>query len=126
MIRYVRGYVRIRVSGRFAERFLNSCSHHKVRLWELKPLPEGYEMNLFLSGFRKNAAGHQKNGDPVRHYQTDRFSVLDLSIQETPFLLSRILFVYPGSLFPLFTYLGDRIFRKPDPYRRIAFEISGI
>ena len=62
MIRYVRGYVRIRVSGRFAERFLNSCSHHKVRLWELKPVPEGYEMNLFLSGFRKMQPVIKKTG----------------------------------------------------------------
>ena len=62
MIRYVRGYVRIRVSGRFAERFLNSCSHHKVRLWELKPVLEGYEMNLFLSGFRKMQPVIKKTG----------------------------------------------------------------
>ncbi|MDE8722414.1 sporulation protein YqfD, partial [Alistipes putredinis] len=33
IIRYIKGYIRIRVIGYSAERFLNACSHKGIFLW---------------------------------------------------------------------------------------------
>ena len=65
LVRYIRGYLMIHVTGSFAERFLNGCSHHKIRLWNLKPVPGGYEMNITISGFRKLKPIIRKTGIKV-------------------------------------------------------------
>lgn len=52
-LRYMFGYLKIRITGDFAERFLNMCSYHKIELWNLKPDNLSYEMNISVSGFRK-------------------------------------------------------------------------
>ncbi len=53
MIRYLRGYVRIRVEGYSPERFLNLCSFHQIFIWGLTPVGNAYEMYMTLSGFRQ-------------------------------------------------------------------------
>lgn len=53
MIRYIRGYVRIRVIGYSAERFLNACSHRSIYIWDLRPVNGAYEMYMAVDGFRK-------------------------------------------------------------------------
>lgn len=52
-IRYLRGYVKIRVEGYSPERFLNLCSFHHIFIWGLTPSGNAYEMYMSLSGFRK-------------------------------------------------------------------------
>ncbi len=53
IIRYMRGYVKIRVEGESTERFLNLCSHHKIFIWGLSPCDAAYEMYVTVDGFRK-------------------------------------------------------------------------
>lgn len=53
MIRYVHGYVRIRVEGFSPERFLNLCRHHQIYIWGLAPRGNAYEMYISLRGFKK-------------------------------------------------------------------------
>lgn len=53
IIRYIRGYVKIRVQGYSPERFLNLCRYHEVMIWGLMPVGNSYEMYLTLEGFRK-------------------------------------------------------------------------
>lgn len=53
IIRYVHGYVKIRVEGYSPERFLNLCSHHQIYIWGLTPCGNAYEMYMSLKGFRK-------------------------------------------------------------------------
>lgn len=53
LIRYLCGYVRIRVEGYSPERFLNMCSYHGIYIWGLKPCGHAYEMYMELSGFRR-------------------------------------------------------------------------
>lgn len=53
IIRYMRGYVKIRVEGESTERFLNLCSHHKIFIWGLAPCDTAYEMYVTIDGFRK-------------------------------------------------------------------------
>ena len=52
-IRFLRGYVRIRVRGFSPERFLNMCSYHDIYVWGLSPISSGYEMYLSAADFKK-------------------------------------------------------------------------
>lgn len=53
IIRYLQGYLCIRITGYSPERFLNLCSHHKIYIWGLVPQPDCYEMFITVKGFRK-------------------------------------------------------------------------
>ena len=52
IIRYMHGYVRIRVEGYSPERFLNLCRHRQIYIWGLAPCGGAYEMYMSLKGFR--------------------------------------------------------------------------
>lgn len=51
VIRFYRGYVRIRVDGFAPQRFLNLCSVHGIELWDIESKGYLYEMNLSISDF---------------------------------------------------------------------------
>lgn len=65
IIRYIKGYIRIRVVGYSAERFLNACSHKGIFLWGLKPVGGAYEMNITIKGFRQLKPIIRKTGTKV-------------------------------------------------------------
>lgn len=65
IIRYIKGYIRIRVIGYSAERFLNACSHKGIFLWGLKPVGGAYEMNITIKGFRQLKPIIRKTGTKV-------------------------------------------------------------
>ncbi len=50
---YLRGYVRIRITGYSPERFLNLCKHKGIEMWGLEAKSQAYEMYMTVSGFRK-------------------------------------------------------------------------
>ena len=52
LFRYLKGYVKIRITGYSPERFLNMCCFHGIRIWELKSVGNAYEMYISLAGFR--------------------------------------------------------------------------
>lgn len=53
LLKLLKGYVVIRLSGYSPERFLNLCSHHRIVLWGLRSVGTEYEMCVSISGFRK-------------------------------------------------------------------------
>ena len=53
ILRFLRGYVKIRIKGYSPERFLNLCSHHQIDIWGLQPCKNSYEMYVKLKDFRK-------------------------------------------------------------------------
>lgn len=65
LIRYIEGYLRIRVEGYFAERFLNACRHRGIYLWGLRSVPGAYEMNITIKGFKKLKPIIRKTGTKV-------------------------------------------------------------
>ena len=65
MIRYIKGYVQIRVIGYSAERFLNACSHRGIYIWGLRPSNGAYEMYMSVDGFRKLKPIIKKTGTRV-------------------------------------------------------------
>ena len=62
---YLKGYVRIRVSGYSPERFLNACRYKNIYIWDLKRVSGAYEMNLSISGFRRLKEIIRKTGTKV-------------------------------------------------------------
>jgi sporulation protein YqfD len=52
LLRYFKGYVKIRVKGYSPERFLNMCRHHQIYIWGLTPSGDAYEMYISLQDFR--------------------------------------------------------------------------
>lgn len=65
VIRYIRGYLCIRVTGHSVERFLNACSHKGISLWGLRPSQGAYEMNITIHGFRQLKPIIRKTGANV-------------------------------------------------------------
>lgn len=52
LLKYVRGYVRIRVWGFSPERFMNLCSSRNILLWDITKKADSYEMCISLKSFR--------------------------------------------------------------------------
>ncbi len=53
IMRYLCGYVKIRIRGTSPERFLNLCRYHQILIWGLCPREDSYEMYVTLQGFRR-------------------------------------------------------------------------
>lgn len=53
ILKFIKGYLIIRVTGYSPERFLNLCGRHGIVLWELRNRKTEYEMCISISGFRK-------------------------------------------------------------------------
>ena len=51
LLKYIKGYLRIRVSGFSPERFMNLCSNKGILLWNIVREGDVYYMNINLSGF---------------------------------------------------------------------------
>ena len=65
LIRYLKGYLKIRVIGYSPERFLNACSHRGIYLWDLHSGQGAYEMYITVQGFRKLKPIIKKTGTKV-------------------------------------------------------------
>lgn len=65
MIRYIKGYVKIRVSGYSPERFINACRYRNIYLWGLLPRKGAYEMYTTIQGFKKLKPIIRKTGTKV-------------------------------------------------------------
>ncbi len=50
-LKYIRGYLRIRVTGFSPERFMNLCSNKGILLWNISREGDVYYMNINLKGF---------------------------------------------------------------------------
>ena len=64
-LRYIKGYLRIRITGRSAERFINACRYKGICLWGLKSDFGNYEMNITIHGFRQLKPVLKKTGTKV-------------------------------------------------------------
>lgn len=62
ILKFIRGYVQIKVWGFAPERFLNLCSNKNILLWNIRRDGDTYYMCISLSGFRqlKNIARKTK------------------------------------------------------------------
>ena len=53
VLKFLKGYVVVHLSGYSPERFLNLCCHHKIVLWGLRSTGTEYEMCMSIAAFRK-------------------------------------------------------------------------
>lgn len=64
-IRYMKGYVCIRVWGYSPERFMNLCSNHNIFLWDIQNHGNSYTMCISIAGFRQLKPIVKKTGTKV-------------------------------------------------------------
>ena len=65
VIRYMKGYLSIKVWGFSTERFMNLCSNHNIFLWDIVNHGDYYTMCISLKGFYKLRAITRKTGTRV-------------------------------------------------------------
>ncbi|MCH5342557.1 MAG: sporulation protein YqfD [Acetatifactor sp.] len=65
ILRYLRGYLRIRVWGFSPERFMNLCSNRDILLWDIVRDGDAYYMSISLSSFYKLRPIVKKTGTRV-------------------------------------------------------------
>ena len=53
---YIRGYVRIRITGHRMERFINACNYRKIKIWDLSASDGSYENESMGKRFQKAAS----------------------------------------------------------------------
>ena len=53
ILRYLQGYLRIRITGHTVERFINACSYKGIKLWNLESQESFYEMNITIKDFKR-------------------------------------------------------------------------
>ncbi len=60
IIKFVRGYVRVKIDKDGAERFINLCSKNKISVWDIKKEPQGFFVNIKIKDY-KRLRKHRKN-----------------------------------------------------------------
>lgn len=65
LISWLRGFVRIRVSGLCVERFINLCGHRNILLWSVVRKEEYWEMCISIKAFRALRPIVRKTGTKV-------------------------------------------------------------
>ena len=51
IIRFLRGYVSVYLTGFSPERFMNLCNNHQIELWNVEPDRDGYTFYMYVDGF---------------------------------------------------------------------------
>ena len=73
LIRFLKGYLLIRVCGNAPERFINLCSNHQIFLWDIQIHEAYYTMKIGLSDFYRIKGFTRKTG--TRVVVTERFGL---------------------------------------------------
>ncbi len=79
VIRYLKGYLAIKVFGFSPERFMNLCSNHNIFLWDIENHGDYYTMKISLKGFYRLRGITRKTG--TRVVITKRYGLPFLSLQ---------------------------------------------
>ncbi|MBR1771667.1 MAG: sporulation protein YqfD [Lachnospiraceae bacterium] len=103
ILKFIRGYLRIRVNGFSPERFMNLCSNKDILLWDIEKVQDGYEMSISLRSFRRLKAIVRKTRTKVVVLEKNGLPFLfplvrKRSVFVTCFLLA-ILFWHVSGLF---------------------------
>lgn len=53
LVKYYKGYLRVRLTGFAPERFINLCSNHNILIWDLKYVNGAYEFFITVKGYRQ-------------------------------------------------------------------------
>ena len=103
LLKYLKGYVRIKVSGFAPERFMNLCSNKNILLWDIIKEENVYYMSISLSAFYQLRPIVRKTGTKVaiiKRYGLPFF---------VPILFARKIFVI-GLLLCIAFWIGSSYF----------------
>ena len=64
-LKYLQGYVRVRLYGYAPERFLNLCSHHDILIWNMEHVEGQYEFCISVRGVRRLKPILRKTGTKI-------------------------------------------------------------
>ncbi len=103
LLKFLKGYLRIRVRGFSPERFMNLCSNREILLWGIVKDGDTYDMNISLSSFYKIRPIVKKTGTKV--VILERYGLPFLM----PQLLKRKIF-FVGLFFAVFFWIGSSYF----------------
>lgn len=53
LMKYYRGYLKVRLTGFAPERFINLCSNHNILIWNLECVEGAYEFLITVKGYRQ-------------------------------------------------------------------------
>lgn len=76
-VRFIKGYLVIRVTGSAPERFINLCSNHHILLWDIEIRKDFYRMKIGFRDFYRIKGFTRKTG--TRVVVTERFGLPFLS-----------------------------------------------
>lgn len=76
-VRFIKGYLMIRVTGGAPERFINLCSNHQILLWDITIEADCYRMKIGYRDFYRIRGFTRKTG--TRVVVTERFGLPFLS-----------------------------------------------
>ena len=82
-IRYLKGYVLIKVWGFAPERFFNLCAGKNILLWNIRKEADAYYMCISLSGFKSLRKIAKKNKNKGSHTEAVRTTFFDARTPET-------------------------------------------
>lgn len=104
-IRYLKGYVRIRIEGYSPERFLNLCSYHNIDIRGLSPCDKGYEMYISAGDFKKLKPLVKKTHTKIRVCKKCGFPFYMLKNKRRKiFFAGAVLFVILLNIYSLFIW----------------------
>lgn len=52
-VKWLYGYLYVRIKGNSPERFINLCSARKIQIWNIKKTEKGYEFNISIDDFKR-------------------------------------------------------------------------
>lgn len=90
IIKYIRGYLLVRLTGYAPERFLNMCGKRNILIWNLKPTEDGYLFYISVDGYKSlrpilkktktKAAVLEKKGVPFYMYRYRKRKMFALGV----------------------------------------------
>lgn len=87
IIRWLRGYLFLKIEKGAAVRFINLCNHHNIYMWNIKNENEGYTFNIFVKDyFRLNDIAYKSNTYPRIIYKRGLCFVINTMIKQKTFL----------------------------------------
>ncbi len=52
LVKYIRGFVKIQITGYSPERFINLCTSKKIFIWNIKEVSNGYSLYMGLDNYK--------------------------------------------------------------------------
>ncbi|MCL2499364.1 MAG: sporulation protein YqfD [Defluviitaleaceae bacterium] len=101
---FLRGYVRVAVSGFSIERFINMVAYRGIFLWDVSRTDTGIEMNVSIRGFKMLRAYSRKTKCRTRIIKKIGLPFIIFRYRKRKLLLSGVLF-FVLSLFALSSFI---------------------